>query len=167
MPRLISMSAGAKLGGDSMTWPSILNQTKLVTRREGWWDFTNSEPSLRDGEQIEATQWSLRIPWRWVCTECGALGSTKRETGGACVPCLHDRDRALIRSPQRGIFLRHLSSRREPLSAITSREVALEGFPGKLPGWFIQMAFPGKGLSHMVTRIRFEYVNPPDSGGLH
>ncbi len=135
MARLISMAK---------TWPSILNKTKVVTRRDGWWDYGEDAPRLKEGEVIEAIQWSLRVGRRWICSRCGAMGgkllptSTRFLPGAALdstlnsVPCdcaslNYGVSLAVYRAPDRGIFLRHVSSRREPLSALTVPSNKLPG----------------------------------------
>lgn len=150
---------------------------KTVTRREGFWiaakpchrcyawgqEATCGHgagcPRLKPGEVLEAIQWSPRVGKRWVCVRCLALGSTRVDAAAAvALPCPHKFGvYADYRKPQRGIFLRHIESRREPLSAITPEEVALEGFPGESPDWFRSMAFPGRPWSFEVTRIAFNY----------
>ena len=54
---------------------------------------------------------------------------------------------------------RVVSTRREPLGAITPEDVAREGFPGETPAQFI--ARYGKPPEHMVTRIEFVHVPSP------
>ena len=54
---------------------------------------------------------------------------------------------------------------REPLSAITVDEVALEGFPGMEPGEFIQRFFvdaQGMSAGVDVTRVEWRYLDDAD-----
>ena len=50
--------------------------------------------------------------------------------------------------------------KREPLSNIDSRDVELEGFPGKSPEWFIELFCKAYKCtsSDIITRIEFEYI---------
>lgn len=59
-------------------------------------------------------------------------------------------------------LIRVVSARREPLCAITTDDVAREGFPGKTPWWFVEMFVremkPKTLHLAVVTRIEFEYL---------
>lgn len=57
------------------------------------------------------------------------------------------------------------SGRREPLNAITPEDVALEGFPGQTPEWFVDMLCrkSGRRPEEPVSRIEYGYVLPDGS----
>jgi hypothetical protein len=68
-------------------------------------------------------------------------------------------------SPERLMRIEVVSVRREPLDAITAAEVALEGFAGRDPEWFIDHFLRAHGKKPDardvdVTRIEFRRVRP-------
>ncbi len=123
----------ARLMSFAKTWKQFADGSKTVTRRAGWL-------FLKPDDVIEGVEWSPRIGRRWKCRDCGALGGKglgTDEAHGVCPDgCGGD---AYWMLPERGEFRRILSTRREPLGDITAEEVALEGFPGQSPAWFIRM----------------------------
>lgn len=64
-----------------------------------------------------------------------------------------------------GCPIRVVDVRREPLNAITWREVELEGFPGMSPREFIALFCKANGCRRdvMITRIAFQYVRPHEA----
>jgi len=59
-----------------------------------------------------------------------------------------------------GSPIRIISTRREPLNAITADDVVKEGFPGWMPAQFVDMLCEHYGCEPQAicTRIEFEYV---------
>lgn len=159
MPRQMSFSK---------TIGPFLRGEKTVTRRLGWL-------FLRADDLFEAIEHSFRNGPGRYCGDCDRFFCESRlgpvETAGdgcivqhgACPQCSRNLARnGKARMPRILGLCRVVSVRREPLSAITRRDVAREGFPGLSPRGFMQL-FSGERKpdpSIMVTRIEFERYEP-------
>lgn len=143
-----------------------------VTRREGWlwlaeaFDLAKAA-DLGDGYEppeveLEVVEWSPRVGSRWVCEECGWLGSTSLEDFPTPVLCRDCRHAATYRKLRKVGTIRVLDARREPLSAILTEPgaTAAEGFPGMPPLAFIGLLTGQEAesvdLSAEYTRIEYE-----------
>lgn len=105
----------------AMTTDQIIERTKTVTRRFGWW-------FLKPGDEVRGVK--------------KAMGLKK---GEKIEPLA---------------MVRIVSTRAEPLNAITQADVIREGFPNWTPDQFVQMLGDHYGVSPtaMVNRIEFEYL---------
>jgi hypothetical protein len=95
--------------------------------------------------------WDFLVPCQTICAVEKGMGLKKGEKvvklGLLCV----------------------VSTRWEPLNAITREDVALEGFPGKSPEWFVQKLVKHYRVKPdaLVNRIEFGYVMDDGSMLLH
>lgn len=104
-----------------MTTQQIIDETKTVTRRFGWW-------GLLIGDKIQA------------CEKCQGLGIGEKVN--------------------RLKVIETVSTRGEPLNAITKAECVLEGFPDMEPAEFVAMMVKHYGCNpdRIINRIEFKYI---------
>lgn len=105
----------------AMTTKQVMEETKDVTRRFGWW-------FLKPGDRVQAVE--------------KAMGLKKGEKV----------------NPLKIIEV--VSTKKEPLSAITQEDVIREGFPEWTPAQFVQMLVNHYRVdpAKLVNRIEFRYV---------
>lgn len=110
-----------------MTTQQIIDETKTVTRRFGWWN-------LKGGELLCAVE------------KCQGLGK-----GGKI---------------NRLKVIEVVSTRSEPLNAITKEECVLEGFPDMEPAEFVAMIVKHHKCEpdKIVNRIEFKYTDLKPKG---
>lgn len=108
----------------ALTTEQILERSKLVTRRFGWW-------KLKTGDRVLPVEKSMGL-----------------KKGEKVKPLLPD-----------GVHLIIVSTRTEPLNAITQEECILEGFPDLSPSEFVDMLVKKYKCepTKPVNRILFAY----------
>ena len=100
--------------------------------------------------QVRARTKTVTRRFGWQCARPGMLLAACERTMGF---------RRGEKAPPPIAVIRVVSTRWEPLSAVTDEDVALEGFPGRTAGWFLAFlcGHSGKLPRAVVNRIEFTY----------
>ena len=100
--------------------------------------------------QVRARTKTVTRRFGWKCARPGMLLAAVEKVMGFAKG---------EKAPPPICVIRIVSTRWEPMSAVTDDDVALEGFPGKTSGWFLAFlcGHSGRSPCDMVNRIEFIY----------